>query len=202
MWMLERSTGMKIADIATGMLEGTHPDWSPDNSQLVFATGDGDAPGNASIAVAPYNANTRDRVRARPGRSRRPDGTALPGQGTGAAPRPVELLRANRVVSNEVGTRTASRREYGVVRSDGTQQIWIAAVDLSTAATGRDPSYPAFRLPMQGLDENNHRADAAARDATQCIAIGDICQPGGECCGGGLCDTIDDGDTYRCVPNI
>jgi hypothetical protein len=35
-------------------------------------------------------------------------------------------------------------------------QLWIAAIDWSQIGKG-DPSFPAFRLPAQDLDENNHR---------------------------------------------
>jgi len=37
------------------------------------------------------------------------------------------------------------------------RQLWVAAIDLSKLASGQDPSYPAFRIPSQDYDENNHR---------------------------------------------
>jgi len=50
-----------------------------------------------------------------------------------------------------------SLRPYGVVYpTGGTQQIWVAAVDLATGAP--DPSFPAFRFSFQDVAENNHRA--------------------------------------------
>src|SRR4029453_8283473 len=86
---------------------------------------------------------------------------------------PVELVRANRVVSNQ---RTDgqhqnsqptwapagdfqwvafnSKREYGVVLPKGTQQIWVAAIDPAKLAQGGgDPSFPAFRLQFRGRKE-------------------------------------------------
>jgi hypothetical protein len=51
-----------------------------------------------------------------------------------------------------------SVREYGVVQAKGTQQIWVAAIDKSKEGTAMDPSFPAFRLQFQGLNEDNHRA--------------------------------------------
>lgn len=61
----------------------------------------------------------------------------------------------------------SSTRDFGLVLAPGTQilhlnsypvrQLWIAAIDLDKAASGADPSYPAFRLPAQDYDENNHR---------------------------------------------
>jgi len=50
----------------------------------------------------------------------------------------------------------ASRRAYGAI-TDGTQpQIWLSAFDPAKAAAGEDPSFPAFWLPSQEPDENNH----------------------------------------------
>ncbi len=37
------------------------------------------------------------------------------------------------------------------------RQLWIAAIDVSKLGSGEDASYPAFRLPAQDYDENNHR---------------------------------------------
>ena len=53
MWMVDRATGAFGANLPLGGLKGTHPDWSPDNKQVVFATGEGDAPGGASLARHP-----------------------------------------------------------------------------------------------------------------------------------------------------
>jgi len=48
-----------------------------------------------------------------------------------------------------------SRRAYGLVYAEGAQeQLWVAAIDPQSSG---DPSFPAFRLPFQDLDENNHR---------------------------------------------
>ena len=55
-----------------------------------------------------------------------------------------------------------SVRDYGLVLTQGSKigaqlrQLWIAAVDFNAIANG-DASFPAFRLPAQDLDENNHR---------------------------------------------
>lgn len=277
MWMLDRETGSKIVDLDLGTLEGTHPDWSPANSQLVFATGSGDAPGEASLALAPYDAATdrfgapqmllaggRDASHLFPMFS--PDGawiafsTGKGGHGDNKAqlqlirgvlnpaPSPIELLRANRVVSNRMTdgqhqnsqptwappgdlawVAFNSKREYGVVREEGTQQIWVAGIDLSKAERGEDPSFPAFRLQFQGLDENNHRAfwtldvrdppDAGPApdggptsdggividptcDGGACVATGAECDPvGAQCCeSSAFCDTDDNGATYTCRP--
>jgi Tol biopolymer transport system component len=259
MWRVDRATGARLEDLPiTG--DGTHPDWSPDNTQLVYSTGSGDAPGNASLAVIPWLEPSRtwgtprilvqqtgDRSNLFPMFSR--DGKWIAysrGKGghgdlqaqlyiaDGATGTSVELVRANRVVSNQTGDGQTensqptwappgdldwvafnSMREYGVVLPDGTQQIWVAAVDLAQVGAGADGSYPAFRLQFQGLDENNHRAfwtddirdppppaDAGVGyDGPACIPAGGMCDPTRDtCCDAGyVCDTRDSGMTYTCL---
>ena len=278
MWMLDRATSSTISDLPLGDLEGTHPDWSPDNTQLVFSTGKGDAPGGASLAVMSFDPSTAtfgapsilatpegDRTNVFPMFS--PDGQWIAyaegkgGHGDNEAQlrllranglaASIELIKANRVVNNETtdGRHQNSqptwappgdlawiafntKRAYGVVLAQGTQQIWVAAVDLAAVSAGADVSFPAFRIPFQGLEENNHRAfwtldvrdpppntdagvdagvdaggdggiDPIDRDASVCVALGEACDPITDtCCDGAFCDTEDDGVTYTCRPNI
>ncbi len=49
----------------------------------------------------------------------------------------------------------SSKRAYGDLIS-GTPQIWVAAFDPERAKAGEDPSYAAFWLPGQSIDQNNH----------------------------------------------
>jgi hypothetical protein len=97
-------------------------------------------------------------------------------------------------------------------------------VDPTKIAQGMDPSYPAFRVPFQGLDENNHRAfwtldiaaggggsgggggtggTGGAGGSTGCgqiLTVGQMCDPLQDCCEtGSLCDTKDNGVTYLCT---
>jgi hypothetical protein len=51
---VDRATGAFGQDLSLGGLKGTHPDWSPDGKQVVFATGEGDGPAGASLAVLPF----------------------------------------------------------------------------------------------------------------------------------------------------
>ncbi len=58
----------------------------------------------------------------------------------------------------------SSDRRYGL-REPGDQDsdfvpslIWMAAIDPDRALAGEDPSRPAFALPFQALDTNNHTA--------------------------------------------
>jgi hypothetical protein len=152
---------------------------------------------------------------------------------------PVELINANRMVSNKTTTGQFensqptwapsgdlewiafnSKREYGVVLKASKQQIWVAAVDPAKLGTTVDPSFPAFRVPFQGLDEDNHRAfwtldirepppepDGGVPDGgtNMCALAGQPCQPGVvKCCDSTnfVCDIFIDGGAYTCVPAV
>jgi hypothetical protein len=265
MWTVNASDGTLIQNLNLGTLKATQPDWSPDNTQVVFADQDGDAPGNAKLQLLPYNSAagtwgtpqllvgpTAGLSNLFPFFSPKGDWVAYSmGKGghgdlaaqlylissTPASPAaPIELVNANRIISNQTTTGQFentmptwappgdldwiafnSQREYGVVSPKGTQQIWVAAVDLTKAGTGVDPSYPAFRLQFQGLTENNHRAfwtldvrkppptaDAGVAppaDAGVCVAEGASCDPVFDtCCSANdVCDTTDNGQTYTCL---
>lgn len=123
----------------------------------------------------------------------------------------------------------ASKRDYGLVLANGSaygdewQQLWVAAIDLGKLGSG-DPSYPAFRLPFQLLNENNHRPfwaeDALATcdggpcdgdggtgdggtsfDAGACANFGEDCSSAA-CCAGLYCAPNAQGTSYVCdVPN-
>jgi Tol biopolymer transport system component len=266
MWLVDRATGAYIEDVPLGAVaEVTQPDWSPDGKHIVVATGKGDGPGGASIAAIPFNGlgswgeprilvpAEGDRTNLFPmyspegewiafsrGKGGHGDLTAQLFVVPGAGGTPVELLAANRIVSNQESDGQHqnslptwappgdlhwiafnSMREYGVVLGAGTQQIWVAAVDTSKIGTGADPSFPAFRIPFQGLNEDNHRAywtldvreeppppplvDAGVPpDAGPCIELGQTCDPvANTCCvASAVCDTQNDVD-YTCfIPNV
>jgi hypothetical protein len=264
MWMIDRATGAYINDLPLGMMEGTHPDWSPLGDEVVFATAEGDAPGDAALARIPYTADTwgQPTVFLAPpmGKSNlfpmfSPEGAWIAfaqGKGGHGDPEaqlmviasqggnPIELINANRVTSNKVtdGQYQNSqptwappgdyhwiafntKREYGVVLPEGTQQIWVAAIDVQKAAAGQDPSFPAFRVPFQGLNENNHRAywtldindgsggggaggsGGSGPGCSEILPEGAPCDPLNDCCQAGtICDTADNGETYVCISDL
>jgi len=265
MWMIDRATGAHIVDLPTQAFGGgTHPDWSPDNTQLVFASNTGDAPGDSSLVVIPWTGSDWGQptellpplnaqsnlfpmfdhagqwIAFANGNGGHGDTTAQLWILPGAGGTPIELALANQVTNNVVTDGQYqnsqptwappgdldwiafnSKRPYGVVLAEGTQQIWVAAVDLDKAASGEDPSYPAFRVPFQGLEENNHRAywtvdifegtggggqGGSGAGGSPCQSIvqeGDPCSPIEDCCEPGtLCDTLDNGENYICIAPI
>ena len=84
-------------------------------------------------------------------------------------------------------------------------QIWMAAVDLTTAeqyGDGRDPSYPAFWLPGQDRKAHNHTAQWAEGtfgqgnpDGGSCIPDDQPCTANPSNCCNGVCLI---GSTNRC----
>jgi hypothetical protein len=265
MWMVDRATGAFLMELPTNdplFDGGTHPDWSPDDTQLVFATGQGDGPGGASLALVPWDgqgwgapsillAPPTGKTNVFPMFDPVGDWVAF-AQGAKAGhgestlqlwvvnkngQDAVEMINANRVTSNQMTTGQYqnsqptwappgdydwiafnTKREYGVVLGEGTQQIWVAAVDKSKAANGQDPSYPAFRVPFQGLNENNHRAfwtldigqgggggmgGSGPPPCTDILTLGEVCDPTQDCCEtNSYCDSIDQGETYTCISAV
>jgi len=265
MWMVKRVDGSKEQDIPLGSVKGTQPDWSPTEDLIAFAGAGGDAPGNAPLDTIAWMGGTTwgalqtivppdglsnlfpafspdgAWIAYARGKGGHDDKTAqlwiVDKDGTGS---PVELVNANRVVSNGTTTDTTgqhqnsqptwgpsgdymwvafnSMRAYGVVRpaAIGHQQIWVAAIDPSKLGTGADPSFPAFRLQFQGLDEDNHRAywtedvrdnpppPPPPSDGGVCIAHGQTCDPAVDtCCDvNDVCDSTDNGMTYTCITRV
>jgi hypothetical protein len=82
-------------------------------------------------------------------------------------------------------------------------QLWMAAIDLTTAATNVDASYPAFWLPFQDDKAHNHIAQWVVSivpppgDGGMCVADNGACTPSGTpCCNGICCSNM----TCGCVP--
>jgi hypothetical protein len=272
MWMVDRETGAFQGQLPTDdpMFDGgTQPDWSPDDTQLVFATGQGDGPGDASLALVPWDGSswgqpsillappngesnlfpmfspTGEWIAFAQGKGGHGDETAQLWAIRASGGAPVEMTSANRMTNNELTdgqyqnsqptwappgdydwVAFNTKRPYGVILDEGTQQIWIAAIDLDKATQGGDPSYPAFRVPFQGLEENNHRAfwtldvndggggqggmgggggtgGAGGLPCLDILNIGEACDPLQDCCeSGAYCDSLDGGATYECVNAI
>lgn len=75
-------------------------------------------------------------------------------------------------------------RYYDLVNNVNPKKLWVAALD-PTAASGTDPSKPAFYLPGQELASGNMRAywvlDACKNPGTTSASL---CSSDLECCGG------------------
>jgi hypothetical protein len=75
---------------------------------------------------------------------------------------------------------TSDPRAYTWLDQVTDKKLWVAAVDLG-AAPGTDPSHPAFYLPAQELHAGNSRGYWSV---DVCLADGQSCQTGDQCCGG------------------
>ena len=70
----------------------------------------------------------------------------------------------------------SSVRDYGdVLVGDERDQLWAAAIDPTRAATGADPSFAAFWMPFQQIEEGNHRAFWALAGEDECPATIEVC---------------------------
>ena len=195
---VDRATGASSAHLPLGALKATQPDWSPDNTQLVFATAAGDAPARRALARhpvrrtpgwgAPRRSLRRPAARAlrtcsrcsRPtasgsrysrGKGGHGDLTAQLWSCRRRAARRSSSINANRVVSNAADRRpdreqpadlgAARRSRLGRVQlaarrtascsPQGTQQIWVAAVDPAEARQRRRrPELPGLPPAVPG----------------------------------------------------
>ncbi len=89
-------------------------------------------------------------------------------------------------------------------------QIWMAAINLSTAELGSagDPSYPAFWLPFQDVNAHNHIAQwtqAVVDSNNGCDGGQAMCLMTNAACGPSICGTCCNGDICQngvCSPGI
>jgi hypothetical protein len=84
-------------------------------------------------------------------------------------------------------------------------QLWMAAINLSKASSGADPSLPAFWLPFQDSTAHNHIAQWVVKlvgppntgDMGTCVPDGTTCSTGGAVCCNGICCS---NNTCGCIP--
>jgi dipeptidyl aminopeptidase/acylaminoacyl peptidase len=198
------------------------PVYSPDSRWLAFARGHGKSKDNASAELFLVDA-----------------------EGAGE---PIALDRLNHRVRSEDGVLDlgntmptwapstepdvfwlafSSIRDYGDVLVDAARdQLWGAAIDPARIDAGDDPSYSAFWMPFQDIDEGNHRAFWSLAPEQECpstselcddldsdcdgVVDEDCCTPAPELCGNGVdddCNGVPDehcdcGEIELCDNNI
>lgn len=120
-----------------------YPTWSPDGEWIAFNQSTDDS----------YDDPDAELLVIRPGFSEEPVALEAANQGpdlTNSWPRWGPLPD-----DDVLWITFASKRAYGRV-AEGIPQIWVAAFDPALAETGQDPSWPAFWLPDQDPEGNNH----------------------------------------------
>jgi len=133
-----------------------YPSFSPDGQWIMFNQSDDNSTSGA------YN---------------NPSSTLWVVKADGSAP-PVQLAKMNAAAgltdswgrwapfAQTIGTAgekiywvtVSSKRAFGVRLQAGRPQVWMAAFHPDRATAQIDPTDPAFRLPFQNLDSNNHIA--------------------------------------------
>jgi hypothetical protein len=167
--------------VAFGGQNNYYPAWSPDNGWVMF---------NRS----PSNTNSFDA----------PDAEVWIVAGAGGTP--IQMARASTggdswpkwapdVQPYRGGTLMwftfSSRRAYGLRSTGGTSQLWMSAFDPAKAASGMDPSTPAFWLPFQEPASGNHIAQWVTTVERQPCTTDMDCGPGEFCEDSGCVPMID-----------
>jgi hypothetical protein len=150
------ASGGVVSTACVGRESFANPMFSPDSRWLVFSRGDCESEGDASaeviLAAAAPNAQRYAITRANAQVGDRMLSRLQNGMPTWAPSHDADIG----------WIAFTSIRDYGLVLTQGSQfgaqlrQLWIAAIDFKAIGNG-DASFPAFRLPAQDLDENNHR---------------------------------------------
>jgi hypothetical protein len=175
-------TGSRLAEANGG--NNYHPTYAPDSDWIVYnrspsnvnsmgdSSGDGDCVGDAELWV-------------------------VAGDG-GSAARPLAIGGAcsswpkfDPTTYHDHGhdlfwVAWATSRGYGLRYGDhAIMQIWMAAFDPTLAASGAEPTHPAFRLPFQNITTGNHIAQwVTSIERMGCTTNADC---GGEFCVDGRC---------------
>jgi Tol biopolymer transport system component len=138
-----------------------NPIFSPDSAWIAFSRGDCESEGDPSAELIVTRAERGAPMDHLVRMNTDVAGAALSNLTNGMP------TWGPRIKSNVAWIAFTSTRNYGLVIAPGTgvlhrvgwpvRQLWVAAIDMTKLGTGQEASYPAFRMPSQDYDENNHR---------------------------------------------
>jgi hypothetical protein len=191
-----RATGVRRL-VRTADADGLahfYPSWSPDEHWLVVAA----APKGTSAYAA-----TTARLRLA---SADVDDQTCPSatcfnltrasQGTSVSSTWPKLSPFSQANDQLLFVTFSSKIDYGfaLVNSGSSganrAQLWMAAIDLRSAAAGQDPSLPPFWLPFQDITETNHLPFWTALVACSQDGISYASCGAGEICENGACKVV------------
>ncbi len=191
------------------------PAFTPDGKSVLFQSGSSttfetDCQNTGDLYVVDVATKTMTRVNVLDGYTGSSAASYLPANDPGLNFAPTVLGEA---VGGYFWAVFTSHRSYGSMlaskaNSDGlglsncfssagdeaNGKLWVAAIDIG-AASGQDPSHPAFYLDGQELQADNLRGYWVL---PACQALGTGCQSGDECCSG-FCRASADGGGATCV---
>ncbi len=149
------SFGTPVDLVPAETLNIFYPAWSPDGDWIAFNKSDEDCydDTNAQLWVVAADGSSAPIYLA----------AADTGAGlTNAWPRwaPFEQVYSGHGATEPLLWFTfSSKRDFGVRLVGANEpQVWMTAFFPDRAANGQDPTVPAFRLPFQSIDSNNHIA--------------------------------------------
>lgn len=126
----------------SGCLKAYYPAWSPDGEWIAFNVASGTMWEDETAEVWVIAAEGGDPIRLDAANLGEDLGNSWPRWG----PLPDDDI---------LWLTFASNRTYGNSRDD-EPKIWVSAFDAEEAELGLDPSFPAFFLPSQDEESNNH----------------------------------------------
>jgi hypothetical protein len=176
--------------VGAGGQNNYYPTYSPDNEWILFNKSPGNRASASNATIDPNDGGIPDgelwTVRATGGTPIRLSKATDPGATSWPKWAPVRHHSASGQV---LWFTFSSGRAYGLRLGQYEQvQLWMVAFDPARAATGQDPTYPAFWLPFQDISSSNHIGQWSTEvPRPSCSGSGQSTCGQGEFCSNGFC---------------